>query len=194
MTVRQIQLLLAYLGYYGGSVDGLWGAVSQAACLLFQKQYGDIQVDGVAGPETQKALKQAVLRDMFYRNVKQEDPGESGTFWEEIQYFTREEFRCRCGGKYCSGFPAEPDETLVRLVDDLRRQTGKPAHLSSGLRCPAWNAIQGGVANSRHLQGKAMDFYLEGVSGSKLLSMAQADPRTRYAYIIEGQYVHVDVN
>jgi tRNA nucleotidyltransferase (CCA-adding enzyme) len=31
------------------------------------------------------------------------------------------------------------------------------------------------------------------ISGKDLLAAAQADPRTRYAYIIEGQWVHVDV-
>jgi hypothetical protein len=38
-----------------------------------------------------------------------------------------------------------------------------------------------------------LDFYIEGMTGPQLLKAAQADPRTRYAYIIEGQWVHVDV-
>jgi uncharacterized protein YcbK (DUF882 family) len=56
-----------------------------------------------------------------------------------------------------------------------------------------WNSLQGGVENSRHMTGKALDFYIEGLSGAQLLSRAQADSRTRYAYIIDGQWVHVDV-
>ena len=92
-----------------------------------------------------------------------------------------------------SGFPAEPHRTLVELVDDIRAKAGKPARASSGLRCTVWNEIQGGVANSRHLSGKALDFSVEGMSGSGLLSLVQSDPRTRYAYIIDGGWVHVDV-
>ena len=191
MTVIQRQHLLAYLGYYDGAIDGIWGKGSQGACAAFQRDFGSITVDGWGGRETDSALKEAVFSDKCRAAANQN--GDETGFWSEIQYFTREEFRCRCAGKYCSGFPAEPDETLVRLVNDLRKQAGRPAHPSSGLRCSTWNTIQGGTANSRHKYGKALDFYIEGLSGASLLAMAQADPRTHYAYIIDGQYVHVDV-
>lgn len=186
MTVKQIQHLLAYLGYYRASVDGIWGYQSSAAASRFQQDYG-LPVDGIAGEETQEALKQAVSNGMPEKQAATD-------FWSGILYWNREEFRCRCGGKYCNGFPAEPSETLVQLADDLRQRAGRPAHASSGLRCSTWNAIQGGVANSRHLSGKALDFSVEGMSGNQLLSLAQSDPRTRYAYIIDGGWVHVDVS
>ena len=186
MTVKQIQHLLAYLGYYSSVADGIWGSRSASAVSRFQQDYGGIAVDGVAGEQTQYALKQAVANGM----PQQKRPD---IFWEAVRYWSREEFRCRCGGKYCNGFPAEPDETLVELVDDLREQAGRPAHASSGLRCSVWNEIQGGVSNSHHLTGKVLDFSVEGFSGSQLLSLAQSDPRTRYAYIIDGGWVHVDV-
>ena len=186
MTIKQIQYLLGYLGYYTAAVDGIWGSQSSAAVTRFQKEYGSLTADGIAGDKTQQALRRAVAEGM-----PQKQP-ESGV-WEHIRYWNREEFRCRCGGKYCDGFPAEPDRTLVELVDDLRADAGKPGHASSGLRCKVWNSLQGGVENSRHLTGKALDFYIEGLSGAQILSRAQADPRTRYAYIIEGQWVHVDV-
>jgi len=186
MTIKQIQYLLGYLGYYVGAVDGIWGNQSASAASRFQQDYGGLSVDGIAGEQTQNALKQAVADGM---PEKQKEI----SFWEHIRYWNREEFRCRCGGKYCDGFPAEPDRVLVELVDDLRAAAGRPAHPSSGLRCPVWNQIQGGVANSRHLTGKALDFSIEGLSGNQLLALAQADPRTRYAYVIDGGWVHVDV-
>ena len=186
MTVKQIQHLLSYLGYYTGVVDGIWGSQSESAALRFQQDYGNLQVDGIPGELTQKALKQAVSGGM---PSKQDANG----FWANIRFWNREEFRCHCGGKYCSGFPAEPDQTLVELVDDLRAEAGRPAHASSGLRCTVWNRIQGGVSNSRHLSGKALDFSVEGLTGSQLLALAQKDKRTRYAYIIDGGWVHVDV-
>ena len=43
------------------------------------------------------------------------------------------------------------------------------------------------------MTGKALDFSVETLSGSQLLSLVQSDPRTRYAYIIDGGWVHVDV-
>lgn len=191
MTVKQKQNLLAYLGYYTGKIDDLWGDLTETATREFQRASG-LVCDGVFGDGTLKAAKEAVANDRFkeHQNVA---PETTDTFWDHIRYWTREEFRCRCGGKYCNGFPVEPDQTLVELVDDLRHKAGRPGHRSSGIRCQIWNEKQGGVWNSRHKEGKALDFFIEGVSGAKLLSMAQADPRTRYAYIIDGQYVHVDV-
>ncbi len=207
MTVKQRQHLLAYLGYYIGPIDGDWGSGSREAAKAFQRDR-ELTVDGYGGPETDKALKHAVANDLVKQeldenvtdmnvgNKSDKDtnvPTKTGTFWDHIRYWSREEFRCRCGGKYCNGFPAEPNQTLVELVDDIRHKAGRPGIPSSGLRCATWNSIQGGVANSDHTKGKALDFSIEGMSGAQLLSLAQADPRTRYAYIIDGGWVHVDV-
>jgi peptidoglycan hydrolase-like protein with peptidoglycan-binding domain len=193
MDNKQRQHLLAYLGYYVGAVDGIWGSGSRAAAAAFQKDR-ELIPDGYGGPETDKALRYAVANDLMKAEPVIDDvETKTDTFWDHIRYWSREEFRCRCGGKYCKGFPAEPDQTLVELVDDIRHKAGKPGIPSSGLRCKTWNSLQGGVANSRHLKGKALDFYIEGMTGNQLLQAAQADPRTRYAYIIEGQWVHVDV-
>lgn len=199
MTIKQRQHLLAYLGYYVMKVDGDWGSGSREACSRFQ-QDRKITVDGYGGPETDKALKNAVANDLFksepvedVTDINVGDKTETGSFWDHIRYWKREEFRCKCGGKYCNGFPAEPDQTLVELVDDLRHNAGRPGHASSGLRCKTWNSLQNGVADSRHMEGKALDLYIEGLSGAQLLARAQADSRTRYAYIIDGQWVHVDV-
>lgn len=37
MTTKQKQRQLYYLGYYGGEIDGIWGAGSKAATVSFQK-------------------------------------------------------------------------------------------------------------------------------------------------------------
>jgi hypothetical protein len=193
MDNKQRQHLLAYLGYYVGAVDGIWGSGSRAAAAAFQKDR-ELIPDGYGGPETDKALRYAVANDLMKAEPVIDDvETKTDTFWDHIRYWSREEFRCRCGGKYCNGFPAEPNQTLVELVDDIRHKAGRPGIPSSGLRCPTWNSIQGGVANSDHCKGKALDFSIEGMSGSQLLSLAQSDPRTRYAYIIDGGWVHVDV-
>ena len=49
--VRRIQKKLKELGYYTGSVDGIFGSQTQAAVKAFQKNCG-ITVDGIAGPKT----------------------------------------------------------------------------------------------------------------------------------------------
>ena len=60
MNIEQKQHLLAYLGYYVGDIDGIWGQLSKVACESFQKDFGGLVVDGVCGTETEKALRHAV--------------------------------------------------------------------------------------------------------------------------------------
>lgn len=167
MTDKQRQNLLQYLGYYDGIPDGAWGPKSQAACSAFQEDFGGIAQDGFGGPETDGALKHAVSLGFLKRedatdtNAGRKD--QTGTFWNEIEFFDREEFRCQCGGKYCNGFPVEPQEHMVRTVDEIRRRLGVPVQIvtagGSGVRCSTHNANVGGVNNSLHLTGNAADLH-----------------------------------
>lgn len=158
MTTRQKQHLLAYLGYYVGNVDGEWGQLSKTATKAFQKDYG-IKVDGIAGKETEKALKHAVTYGMPAKKVQV-----SGDCWDDIKYFKRSEFKCTCNGKYCNGFPVEPDEKLVRILDKVRAKYGKAFSPNSAIRCAKRNAEVGGVSNSQHLYGIAADISVPGVA------------------------------
>ena len=49
--VRAVQQKLRELGFYGGSVDGIFGAQTRRAVVAFQKSVG-ITADGIAGPKT----------------------------------------------------------------------------------------------------------------------------------------------
>ena len=51
MTIKQRQWQLYYLGYYGGTIDGIWGPQSKAATLRFQKDH-DLDADGIFGDLT----------------------------------------------------------------------------------------------------------------------------------------------
>lgn len=172
MTITQKQCLLAFLGFYQGAIDGIWGPKSREAAAAFQKQAG-------IGEE---AFERAILAEIC--NSSQE-------CWADIRYFSRGEFACRCGK--CGGFPAEPDMDLVRKADALRAHLGVPIHVSSGVRCKTHNAAVGGVPNSRHLTGKAMDFRAEGFSAAQVLARVNLLGGIRYAYAIDGNFVHMDV-
>lgn len=173
MTNKQRQHLLAYLGYYVGNADGEWGTLSKTACKAFQADFGGIEVDGFGGKNTDKALKHAVsigfLRRETVKDATDNSVGDkssqTGTFWDEIEYFTREEFRCQCKGKYCNGFPVEPQEKLVRTIDEIRRRLGVPVTIvesgGSGVRCEIHNRNVGGVENSDHKTGNAADLHSE---------------------------------
>ena len=159
MTVKQIQCLLAYLGYSPGSIDGVEGRNTQGAVRAFQADYG-LTVDGIPGAATQKMLIGAIAGTAVkVEKPESGDAPKTGTFWDDIRYFTREEFRCQCGGKYCNGFPAEPAEETVRMADEIRRRAGVPLNVNSGVRCKRHNAEVGGVSNSQHLHGLAADLH-----------------------------------
>jgi hypothetical protein len=189
MTIKQRQNLLAYLGYYVGNIDGEWGTLSKTATKAFQKDYG-IKDDGVVGAKTEEALKQAVANGM---PAKKAESTTSGDFWDDIKHFKRVEFKCKCGNVYCNGYPAEPQEKLIRVADRVREHFGAPATVSSGLRCTQHNANVGGVSNSRHLSGKAMDFCISGKTAAQVLAYVQKQSEIRYAYEIDSQFIHMDV-
>ena len=171
MTELQINSLLCYLGYFD----------TKEALKKFQADNG-LEVSGICDTETEKALLDAVNKP----------DRETEDFWDGIKYFKREEFKCKCG-KYCDGFPVEPEKKLVTVADRVREHFGKSAIVSSGVRCKQHNANVGGVENSRHLFGKAMDFRVSGKSASEVLSYVKKQPEIRYSYAIDKNYVHMDI-
>ena len=197
MTNKQKQALLFYLGYYTGAIDGNWGALSKTATKAFQKDFGGLTVDGIAGDATMKAMKHAVAYGMTVKKEATTTSTTSSTktgFWKDIQYFDRSEFACHCGGKYCTGYPKEPQEKLVRVADKVRKHFGAEATVSSGVRCTKHNANVGGVSNSRHLSGKAMDFCIKGKTSAQVLAHVTTYSDIRYAYAIDNSFVHMDIN
>lgn len=200
MTVKQIQALLVYLNYDPGEVDGWNGANTTAAVLAFQKQEG-LEQDGKPGPATQSALLAAVAGGRMYTPATEEKPssGHPPDWWSEIKYFRREEFRCKCGGKFCDGFPAEPAEKLLRLLDRARAEFGTPGDVISGVRCEIHNRNVGGVATSRHKKGWAADILFRGKTPAEMEAWFKRQPETAYCYQIRDKNgnlcgdVHVDV-
>ena len=159
----------------GAAVDGIAGEQTKTATEKWQAKNA-LEADGIAGEKTRAKM-----------GIKTVD------FWETVKYFKRSEFECHCGRRYCNGFPVEIDHTLVRVADRVRSHFGKTATVSSGVRCQRHNSNVGGVANSRHKLGKAMDFSISGVPASTLLAYVKKQPEIRYAYAIDSLYVHMDV-
>lgn len=198
MTIKQRQHLLAYLGYYVGVVDGDWGSGSRAACTAFQ-QDRNIKADGHGGPETDKALIQAVANGLLKPEPVEDGESVSDTaieedWWDEIEYFDFEEVKCKCGGKYCDGRPHEMQKLTMQIADRARRWSGNPITVISGLRCETHNKNEKGVWNSQHMFGEALDVYFYGKSPNAALAWLQSQPDVRYAYRIEGSNnIHFDI-
>lgn len=210
MTNAQKQNLLAYLGLYTGEIDGDFGALSSEATKKFQKER-NLTIDGIFGPKTEEEILKVIGN-----GIKINIPNTSNTtntssvsstvinttvtnnntgVFAGIKYFTREEFTCKCGGRYCKGDTAEMDPTLLRVADQLREELGVVV-VTSGIRCPVHNSNEGGVSNSKHLYGKAMDFYVVGKSATVVKAWCDKRSEITYCYIVEGtnnRVVHINV-
>lgn len=81
-----------------------------------------------------------------------------------MKHFTIKEL-CKSDTAKRRGIKNEPTEEVVRnltalvdnVLDPLREWYGKPIYVNSGYRCPLLNKAVGGVANSQHLSGEAVD-------------------------------------
>ena len=184
MTVKQKQCLLAYLGYYAGNINGTWDQLCQIATRAFQADYGGLEVDGIFGTQTEKAILLAVSSGM---------PGKETTenFWDGIHYFKRAEFKCKCGK--CGGFPVETDAELVKLLETIRAHFNAPVVITSGIRCKAHNANVGGASASQHLYGTAADIVVKGVAPAKVVAYAETLLPNTGGIGTYGTFTHVDV-
>lgn len=183
MTVKQKQCLLAYLGYYVGNIDGDWGTLSKTATTAFQKDFG-LTPDGVCGTATETALKHAVTYGMPKTEVKK-------TTWDDVAYFERREFACKCGK--CGGYPVEPSWDLIDVLEKIRGHFGAPVRINSGVRCITHNKNVGGATSSQHLYGTAADIRVDGVSPAEVAEFAETLLPNTGGIGTYSTFVHVDV-
>lgn len=197
---------------YGIDVDGIFGAQTEALTrdLITRLQKaitdGKMAIDGLAGVETKEyiarwqtarglvgnGIANKSTLDLILSVQADKEPPEAYDVWENIKFFSRREFACKCN-LYCNGFPTEPDMVLVQAADKVREHFGKPIYISSGVRCEQHNDNVGGATGSRHKSGKAMDFRVEGIGANAVLKFVQTLPEIRYCYAISDSYVHMDV-
>lgn len=121
-------------------IDGIIGPLSRGRIKEFQKEHGLVE-DGIAGPITQYEL-------MFYK----------------YKNFAKSEFKCKCGGRFCDGYPSKVDESLLQQLQLIRNYFGVPVIITSGIRCKTHNYNVAGVDSSQHVYGRAADIKVQKVS------------------------------
>lgn len=199
MTYAQKQCCLKFFGCYDGAIDGIWGPASAEGTKLLQRRCA-LNEDGVFGTATEAEVRTLIGAGA----VALPEPAEDiivtiirPDWWDEIEYFSPDEFACKCGdyhAPYCDGYPHEIQPLLVKICDRARKHFGKPITIISGLRCPQHNKDAKGVANSQHMYGEAADVYVWGERQQTVLAWFLSQPDVRYAYAIEGSSnVHFDI-
>ncbi len=73
--------------------------------------------------------------------------------------FMLREFQCKCG---CQQVKLHSE--LLKRLQAIRKETGRPVVVNSGYRCPTHNKKVGGAADSQHIHGKAADVVIQGLS------------------------------
>ena len=86
-------------------------------------------------------------------------------------YFSKKELQCH--GKNCCGHSAPMDSHFMEKMDIIRKIYGKPMYPTSAFRCNKHNAAVGGVENSNHSLGRAMDVYVKDRDYERLADIAK---------------------
>lgn len=226
LSIKQRQMNLNFLNYNTGGVDGIEGSKTKSAYKNFQKDFNltidgiygkntdsklisiimDIQnkigskADGIAGEDTKAKLKvfqqnNGLAVDGICGILTRSKIFNSDISWEDIKNFKKEEFTCKCG---CG--LNNIDLRLVKILDDIRDHYNSPLIITSGCRCEKNNRSAGGVSSSRHLIGKASDFYVKNIDTNKLLEYTKSlvsNGTLRYTYTNSQNMngvVHIDIN
>ena len=148
------------------------GNVNKTNIKKFQKMAfaSTAERDGIFGPKTDTAL-------MHWYNVT-----------KYTKNFHPTEFKCECGGRYCSGYPDYMKPNELKNIQAIRDHWGKPITVTCGLRCKGYNKkLNGSIQNSKHLTGQAIDFYQAGVTDTlanrkKAIKWIKTLPNHTYTY------------
>lgn len=123
------------------------GEYNDESIKKLQQKYFTRQkdIDGVYGNNTDVLLRHVYNVETYTKN------------------FSPAEFKCGCGGKYCTGYPTYMKPAELKNLQTIRDHYNTPITITCGLRCKGYNAsLRGSVSNSLHLKGQAIDFYMKG--------------------------------
>lgn len=115
--------------------------------------------------------------------------GDSAQISKNFQY---KEFDCN-GSGCCS--TTIIDEKLVEYVQRIRDHFGKPVTITSPYRCEVHNRRVGGATKSYHMQGKAADIVVQGVSSREVAKYAESIGILGiglYETSADGYFTHID--
>ena len=168
--VSSVQNALKTIGF-PITADGDYGPITERTVTRFQEgwTFEKLSIDGDAGPKTKTALDLCVQR--------------GGRLSVNFRF---SEFRSKGNGDI------RVRRELVEGLEAVRSAVGKPLSLVSSYRDPAHNRKVGGVSNSRHLYGEAVD-----ISGNYGLTLARARSLRKFTgigyYARNNRVRHLDV-
>lgn len=115
------------------------------------------------------------------------------------EHFKEREFVCKCGK--CKSVPnyLKPRlRLLAQQLETIRRLSGALI-INSGVRCINHNKKVGGVKNSQHILGNAVDIRAKNIDVLKLyaiIDMLREEKQIRIGYIQlykKEKFIHIDI-
>jgi len=107
-----------------------------------------------------------------------------------MRYFKLHEFAC----KHCGEI--HMDDRFLEILDNIRHDFKAPIHITSGYRCPEYNAkISHTGTTGPHTTGKAVDIPCSGEDAFRLLSIALQHGITGVGVKQKGsgRFLHFDI-
>ena len=177
MTIKQQQLLLSFFepAYYTGKIDGIAGPQTQNAIRQFQSDYG-LRADGIFGPQTEAKIREVIgdptkeKKQESITVVTQQTVSKPST--GDAFWDGIKYFKPEEFACQCGCGAKNIDHDLVLILEKIREHYGKPVRINSGVRCQTHNARVGGAANSQHLSKYAKAADIGTISGTTPSAMA----------------------
>lgn len=190
LTNKQRQTYLKALGLYTKTIDNVRGDGQKKA----EKQFNTIFLNKKSETYTESTDK--LLRKIYtsYKASKYMVDAD----WQYFKNFNKSEYKCKCKGKYCNGYPSKIAMKLVMADQYIRNCYEKSNTLTSGLRCKTHNKNEGGTSNSKHMEGEASDTYVSGKNASTVRKMLVSNSSTKlpfvyYCYDVTKTVIHKSV-
>jgi uncharacterized protein YcbK (DUF882 family) len=101
--------------------------------------------------------------------------------------FTLHEFQCKDGSQL-----VKLDERLLVLLQTLRTKVNKPIQILSGYRTPEYNKKVGGAPKSQHVEGKAADIRISGMTPKNIAKIAEEMGFDGIGIYTKQNFCHVD--
>ncbi len=184
-TLKLVQTSLQKLGYYTDKIDGLFG-----------KNTGE----AFARWKTDNFLKDTILiGQSSWEQLQKESAKIVSINWSDFtckvsKYFTVEEVT----QKDTRRIPKDKNIQnnilkLAKELDKIREDWGSPIGVTSWYRPPAINKAVGGVSNSQHLNGGAVDIYPIGGDIYKFQTWLDKRWNMALGYGARRGFCHIDL-
>jgi len=116
--------------------------------------------------------------------------------FHEREFACKDALRGKTNPPFCNGSVGKGiSQELVNGLQQVRDKVGKPILVTSGYRCPAYNAsLSGAASQSKHMKGTAADIRVDGMTSEQLMKVVEELNLFTGRGLYPGQgFVHVDV-